>query len=84
MRRLLEELGAGWWACSDDVEGICRLFMDAAARVDGLRTTFQPDSTKVAQFERKVIAQRYAQLLYAIVGRARETDSPARAAGGES
>lgn len=84
VRRLLEELGAGWWACSDDVEGICRLFMDAAARVDGLRTTFQPDSTKVAQFERKVIAQRYAQLLYAIVGRARETDSPARAAGGES
>jgi glycosyltransferase involved in cell wall biosynthesis len=84
VRRLLEELGAGWWAGSDDVEGIRRLFMDAAARGDALRTAFQPDSAKVAQFERKVIAQRYAQLLYGLAGREREAESQARAAGAEA
>jgi hypothetical protein len=58
--------------------------MDAAARGDALRTAFQPDSAKVAQFERKVIAQRYAQLLYGLAGREREAESQARAAGAEA
>ena len=32
VRRLIEELRAGWWAGSRDVEGIRQLFLDAAVR----------------------------------------------------
>ena len=32
VRRLLEDLRAGWWAGNRDVEGIRQLFFDAAAR----------------------------------------------------
>jgi glycosyltransferase involved in cell wall biosynthesis len=68
-RRLLEELRAGWWAGNHDVEGIRQLFIDAAARGDSLAGEFQPDAVKIAQYERKVLAQRYAALLHSIVGR---------------
>ena len=57
---------AGWWAGSHDVEGIRQLFIDAAARGDSLRSEFQPDVEKIAQYERKVLAQRYAALLHSI------------------
>jgi glycosyltransferase involved in cell wall biosynthesis len=67
VRRLLEELHAGWWADSRDVEGIRKLFLDAAARGPSLLTAFQPDKEKIAQYERKVLAQRYASLLHSIV-----------------
>ena len=67
-RHLLEELRAGWWAPNNDVEGIRQLFADAAARSNSLRTVFQPDLGKIAQYERKVLAQRYAALLYSIAG----------------
>ena len=67
VRRLLEELHAGWWADSRDVEGIRKLFLDAAARGPSLLTAFQPDKKKIGQYERKVLAQRYASLLHSIV-----------------
>jgi hypothetical protein len=66
-RRMLEEMRAGWWAGSRDVEGIRQLFVEAAARVDSLHSTFRPDAEKIAQYERKVLAQRYAELLHSIV-----------------
>ncbi|HEY1901961.1 MAG TPA: glycosyltransferase [Terracidiphilus sp.] len=72
VRRLLEELHAGWWAGNHDVEGIRQLFIDAAARGDSLESAFQPDTEKIAQYERKVLAQRYAALLRRIAGRERE------------
>ena len=65
-RILLEELHAGWWAPSRDVEAIRQLFIDAAARVDALHSEFQPDIEKVAQYERKVLAGRYAAQLRSI------------------
>jgi glycosyltransferase involved in cell wall biosynthesis len=65
-RRLLDEMRAGWWAGNHDVEGIRQLFVEAAARGDSLRTAFQPDLEKIAQYERKVLAQRYAKLLHSI------------------
>jgi hypothetical protein len=65
-RRLLDEMRAGWWAGNHDVEGIRQLFVEAAARGNSLRTTFQPDFGKIAQYERKVLAQRYAKLLHSI------------------
>jgi glycosyltransferase involved in cell wall biosynthesis len=77
VRRLLEELRAGWWAGSRDVAGIRKLFIETAARGDSLPTTFQPNLTGIAQYERKPLAQRYATLLYAIAGRPREGDSQA-------
>jgi glycosyltransferase involved in cell wall biosynthesis len=77
VRRLLEELRAGWWANSRDVAGIRKLFIEAAARGDSLPTAFQPDPAGIAQYERKPLAQRYAALLYSIAGRPRERDSQA-------
>jgi hypothetical protein len=79
VRRLLEELRAGWWVDSRNVEGIRQLFIDAAARGDSLRVTFQPDLGKIAQYERKVLAQRYAVLLHSIAGKQRDCDSQAAA-----
>ena len=80
VRRLLEELRAGWWADSRDIEGIRQLFLNAAARGSSLHSAFQPDTEKVAQYERKVLAQRYARLLHSIAHRRRGTDSPVPAA----
>jgi glycosyltransferase involved in cell wall biosynthesis len=81
VRRMLEELRAGWWADSRDVERIRQLFLDAAARGDALRSQFQPDVARVAQYERKVLAQRYARLLHSIAG-AQPCDAQASAAVG--
>jgi hypothetical protein len=79
VRCLLEDLRAGWWAGSRDVEGIRQLFLDTVARGDSLSSAFQPDVTKIAQYERKILAQRYAGLLHSIgreqhdAGKTRET-----------
>ncbi len=75
-RRLLDEMRAGWWAGNHDVEGIRQLFLEAAARGDSIRTAFQPDLGKIAQYERKVLAQRYAELLGSIVCGQHKADSP--------
>ena len=69
-RRLLEELRAGWWADSRDIESLRKLFIDAAARGNSLPAVFDPDLEKIAQYERKVLAQRYAALLHSIAGKA--------------
>jgi hypothetical protein len=75
VRRLLEELHAGWWADSRDKEGIQQLFLDAAARDKSLSTEFQPDKVAIAQYERKVLARRYASLLHSIARQQPEADS---------
>lgn len=75
VRRLLEELRAGWWAGSRDVESIRRLFLDAAAREKSLADEFQPDKEKIAQYERKVLAERYAGLLHSIAFRPQGAES---------
>jgi glycosyltransferase involved in cell wall biosynthesis len=75
IRILLEKLRAGWWADSHDVEAIRQLFLDAAARGDSLATSFQPDLEKIAQYERKPLAKRYAALLHSIAGKQREPGS---------
>lgn len=67
-RYLLEELRAGWWAANDDPAGIRQLFMDAVARGPSLRAEFRPDLHKIAQYERRQLAQRYAHLLHSICG----------------
>jgi hypothetical protein len=76
VRRLLEEMRAGWWADSHNVEAIRQLFIDAAARGDALHNEFHPNAEKIAQYERRVLAQRYAVLLRSIVRQKRECDSP--------
>jgi hypothetical protein len=83
-RRLLEELRAGWWAGSRDVEGIRRLFVEVASRGDALLASYRPDREKIAQYERRILAQRYAGLLHSIAGSQRERASqepPAQPAG---
>jgi glycosyltransferase involved in cell wall biosynthesis len=74
IRTMLEDLQAGWWADSRDVEGIRQLFLDAANRGDLLLSEFQPDTVKIAQYERKVLAQLYARLLHAIARGQNECD----------
>jgi glycosyltransferase involved in cell wall biosynthesis len=66
VRRMLEELRAGWWAGSRDVQGIRQLFLDAAARGHSVTDSFHPDMERVAEYERKALAQRYASLLHSI------------------
>ena len=77
VRRLLEELHAGWWVDSRKVEAIRRLFIEAAARGPVLRSEFHPDIAKIAQYERKVLAQRYAVLLHSIAASESEPRSQA-------
>jgi glycosyltransferase involved in cell wall biosynthesis len=77
VRRLLEELRAGWWVGSRDVEGIRRLFIETAARGNSQLASFKPDLEKIAQYERKALAHRYACLLHSIAGRESECGSPA-------
>lgn len=79
-RRLLEGLRAGWWAGIHDVEGIRQLFVDAAARGGSPLAAFQPDLGRIAQYERKVLAQHYASLLHSIAGKRRGEDSEASTA----
>jgi glycosyltransferase involved in cell wall biosynthesis len=74
VRRLLENLRAGWWADSRDVEAIRKLFIDAAARGDSLPTSFRPDRAKIALYERKPLARRYATLLRSIAGKQPEPE----------
>ena len=78
IRMMLEELRAGWWADSHDVESIRQLFLDAAARGKAPFSEYRPDKERIAQYERKVLAQRYAGLLHAIARQQREDDSPLR------
>lgn len=67
IRKMLEQLRAGWWADSRDVEGIRQLFLDAAGRGKAPFSDYQPDIEKIAQYERRVLAHRYADLLHSIV-----------------
>jgi glycosyltransferase involved in cell wall biosynthesis len=78
-RRLLDELRAGWWADVQDVKGIRQLFIDAATSGDSLCAAFHPDREKIAQYERKVLAQRYAGLLHTIAGKQRNSDTQTEA-----
>ena len=80
-RLLLEEAQAGWWTGSRDVEGIRQLFVDAADRVNSLHSEFRPNIGKIAQYERKVLAARYAALLHSIAKRQPGHGSAAPAAG---
>jgi glycosyltransferase involved in cell wall biosynthesis len=79
-RRLFEELRAGWWAPVEDVEGIRKLFLDAASRGKAPFADFDPDTDRIAQYERKALARRYAALLCSVAGAARETHTEAEAA----
>lgn len=68
-RHLLEATRAGWWASIHDAEGIRKLLTDAIVRHGSLVHDFQPDRAKIASYERRVIAHRYAELLHEIAAR---------------
>ncbi len=65
-RRLIEQLRAGWWADSQDVAAMRRLFEAAADRGNPPFVGFRPDTAGIAAYERSVIAARYAELLHSI------------------
>ena len=86
-RRLLEDLRAGWWAPVQNVEAIRKLFLDAAIRGKAPFADFKPDTDRIAQYERKALAQRYAALLHSIAQTANGTqrkESAAAAGGGQT
>ncbi len=64
VRRLLEELRAGWWVDSRDTEAIRQLFIDTATEANSRLASYRADLAKIAQYERKILAQRYAGLLH--------------------
>jgi glycosyltransferase involved in cell wall biosynthesis len=66
VRRLLEQLRAGWWADSQDVAAMRALFQQAADRGRPPFADFHLDTTGIAAYERSVIAARYANLLHSI------------------
>ncbi len=74
VRRLVEELKAGWWADSGDAGKMRQLFLDAASRGNSLASEFRPENQKIAQYERKVLAHKYAVLLHSIADRHYGTD----------
>jgi glycosyltransferase involved in cell wall biosynthesis len=74
-RALLDQMRAGWWADIDDVEGIRKLLLDAVNRGDTLMQEFHPDTERIAQYERAVLARRYARLLHRIAGRQQGMDA---------
>lgn len=76
IRRMIEDLRAGWWADSHDIEAVRKLFIDTAALGDLRLQSFLPDTAKIAQYERKPIAKRYAALLRSIVYSARSGPAP--------
>jgi hypothetical protein len=75
---MIEDLRAGWWADSSDVEAIRELFLETAVCGGSRLESFQPDTAKIAQYERKPIAQRYAALLHTIASSVRARNSQAR------
>jgi hypothetical protein len=80
VRRLLEQLRAGWWADSQDVAAMRALFLDAANRGTPPFADFHPDTGGIATFERAVIAGRYANLLHRIANGAAANTTPPVAA----
>jgi glycosyltransferase involved in cell wall biosynthesis len=80
VRRLLEELRAGWWVDSHDVEAIRQLFIDTATGGNSRLASNQPDIAKIAQYERKILAKHYAGLLHSIAEDNHEGDLHEQAA----
>lgn len=73
-RYLLEQMRAGWWASIEDVDGIRQVLLDAVQRGESLMQEFRPDTAKIAEYERAVLARRYADLLRSIA-RGKQQDS---------
>jgi plasmid stability protein len=63
VRRLLEDTRTGWWSDVDDVEAIRQLLIDAVERQPMLVQVFQPDAERIASYDRRSLAKRYATLL---------------------
>ena len=71
VQQLLDELRAGWWADSSDTADIQRLFRDVIDRGNPPVAAFQPNVAKIAQYERAILAKRYASFLHSIVRESR-------------
>ncbi len=82
--QLIEGLRAGWWANIHDVAEVRKLFLDASTRGKPPFPDFKPDTAKIAQYERRTLAKRYAALLHSIATSARRSEptrSPAERVG---
>jgi hypothetical protein len=79
--QMIDELRAGWWANIPDVSAIRQLLLNAANRGKSPCRDFRPDTAKIAQFERKALAEQYALLLRSVAGK-RAYDGPDESAAG--
>ena len=63
VRQLLEDLRAGWWASSRDVDSVRDLLVNVVTRRKELMKSYRPDREKVSSFERETLAGSYARML---------------------
>jgi glycosyltransferase involved in cell wall biosynthesis len=75
VRRLLEDVNAGWWADVGDVDQIQRLLKNAIQWRSTLSNIFAPDRQKISTFTREALSLRYAALLKGIAAQVRHPNS---------
>lgn len=63
VRRLLEDVNAGWWADVRDVGQIQQLLENAVQWRSTLSDIFAPEPQKISMFTREALSLRYAALL---------------------
>lgn len=63
VRHLLEDLRAGWWASSRDVESVRDLLTYVVTHRDEIMEKFRPDREKISSFRRETLAAKYVQEL---------------------
>lgn len=69
--QLIQDLRAGWCSDSSDVSDIRRMLIEGVERRPSLTVDYQPDRSRIRSYERKALAQRYADLLYKIAAKDR-------------
>lgn len=67
VRCLLEDLRAGWWADSHDVESVRVLLMNVVNHHHEMMNSYHPDREMIASFRRETLAAKYAQILRGLV-----------------
>ena len=67
VKSIITQTKTGWTADSKDVDALTKLLREAVERVLRLDLEFAPDRTRIARFQREVIAADYAGTLKELV-----------------
>lgn len=69
VRHLLEDLRAGWWANSRDVDAVRDLLIDMVSCHDERAGNYKPDHEEISSYKRETLAAKYAQILHEVSAR---------------